>query len=386
MLKTPRDLIIVVTFIFSSACLSAGARDGLVITIPRRSQLTPVQRLNRDGVEAVQRHHYEKAEGFFYKAYLYDPADPFTLNNLGYISELQGELERANRFYALALQQGSDATIDRSNAKQLEGKPMKSAFDNLQDLPMKVNRMNVNAMALLSNSRGFEAVELLRRALVLDPSNPFTMNNLGVAYEAIGDYDSALNSYSAVAASRSTEVVVVTQIPGWRGRPVTGLADESAKLLRERIRKLSPNEIQAVMFTVRGVSATNRNDWPIAREAFLKAYSLDPDSAFSINNRGYLSEREGDLETAEFFYDKARKADGSNRRVGIATTQSAEGKKLAVVARDSNQQVDGELDKYRQERRKESVPIELTPREEIPSSSLAVPSSNSRAAAATSPN
>lgn len=263
---------------------------------------------------------------------------------------------------------------------------MKSAFDNLQDLPMKVNRMNVNAMALLSNSRGFEAVELLRRALVLDPSNPFTMNNLGVAYEAIGDYDSALNSYSAVAASRSTEVVVVTQIPGWRGRPVTGLADESAKLLRERIRKLSPNEIQAVMFTVRGVSATNRNDWPIAREAFLKAYSLDPDSAFSINNRGYLSEREGDLETAEFFYDKARKADGSNRRVGIATTQSAEGKKLAVVARDSNQQVDGELDKYRQERRKESVPIELTPREEIPSSSLAVPSSNSRAAAATSPN
>ena len=51
-----------------------------------------MQRLNREGVEAVKRHDYEKAEALFLKAYLYDPADPFTLNNLGYISELQGQL------------------------------------------------------------------------------------------------------------------------------------------------------------------------------------------------------------------------------------------------------------------------------------------------------
>src|SRR5665213_1071654 len=68
------------------------ARD-LRITIPRPSKLTPVQRLNRAGVDAVVKHQYEKAEGLFYKAYLYDPADPFTLNNLGYISELRGQLD-----------------------------------------------------------------------------------------------------------------------------------------------------------------------------------------------------------------------------------------------------------------------------------------------------
>ena len=106
------------------ACLGlpqSWARD-LKITIPKRSEMTPVQRLNREGVDAVQKHQYEKAEALFLKAYLYDPADPFTLNNLGYISELQGKLDRALRFYQLASQQGSEASIDRSNRKQLEGK------------------------------------------------------------------------------------------------------------------------------------------------------------------------------------------------------------------------------------------------------------------------
>ena len=100
------------------------AGDGLRITLPRRTQLTPVQRLNREGVDAVKKHDYERAGVLFYRAYLYDPTDPFTLNNLGYVSELQGELDRARRFYDLALKQSSTADIDRSNAKGLEGKPM----------------------------------------------------------------------------------------------------------------------------------------------------------------------------------------------------------------------------------------------------------------------
>src|SRR5579859_3642741 len=79
------------------------ARD-LRVTIPRHSEMTLVQRLNRDGVDAVRKQQYEKAEALFLKAYLYDPADPFTLNNLGYISELQGQLDRALKFYKLAAQ------------------------------------------------------------------------------------------------------------------------------------------------------------------------------------------------------------------------------------------------------------------------------------------
>ncbi len=69
---------------------------------------------------------------------------------------------------------------------------MKLAFENLQDMPMRVNRMNLDAMDLLSRGQGFDAVTLLKNALPLDPQNPFTLNNLGVAEEAIGDYLQAL--------------------------------------------------------------------------------------------------------------------------------------------------------------------------------------------------
>jgi tetratricopeptide (TPR) repeat protein len=226
--------------------------------------------------------------------------------------------------------------------------------------------MNVDAMDLLAEHRGFEAVALLRETLSLDPQNPFTLNNLGVAEEAIGDYDAALKYYGSASDRHSTEPVVVTLDRSWRGKPVSGMAAESAKRLEGRIKKMDTVEAQAVMFNLRGVSATNKNDWPSARQDFLHAYSLDPASAFSLNNRGYVAEMDGDLETAQFFYDKARKAGNSNARVGLATLRSAEGKRLFTVAADSNQQVDGVLDKYSQDRRKQTGPIELTPRNNAP--------------------
>src|SRR5664279_3182472 len=109
--------IAVIAVLAATGSYAAWASDALRITIPRRSELTPVQRLNREGVDAVKKHQYEKAEALFYKAYLYDPADPFTLNNLGYIFEVQGQLDRANRFYARASEQGCSATIDKSSTK-----------------------------------------------------------------------------------------------------------------------------------------------------------------------------------------------------------------------------------------------------------------------------
>src|SRR5579859_4296715 len=106
------------------ASLWAQAGD-LKINIPRSGKLTPVQRLNREGVEAVRKHNYSKAERLFYKAYLFDPDDSFTLNNLGYIAEIQGELDRAEQFYGLARQQSSDAVVDIASAQRMKGQPMK---------------------------------------------------------------------------------------------------------------------------------------------------------------------------------------------------------------------------------------------------------------------
>ena len=341
---------------------SSWGRDPVKITIPRRTQLTPVQRLNREGVDAVRKHDYDKAGALFYKAYLYDPTDPFTLNNLGYVSELQGQLERARAFYDLASKQSSTASIDRSNAKELQGKPMRAALEDLQDLPMEVNRMNMSAMRLLEDNRGFEATAMLTKALASDPQNPFTLNNLGVAHEAIGDFDSALKYYGQAAAQNSSEPVVVTVNDSWRGKPVSKMAAESARRLQKRLQDMNPNEAKSVRFTMLGVSAANQNDWAAARKDFLTAYSLNPQSAFSLNNRGYVAEKDGDLETAQFFYEKARRADDASTRVGLATKQFAEGQNLVSVASDSNEKVDTALEEYSRQRRRETGPIELTPR------------------------
>lgn len=348
----------VIVLITGTGFYHAWGKD-LRITIPRHSELTPVQRLNREGVDAVRRHQYEKAEALFYKAYLYDAADPFTLNNLGYISELQGKLDRAQTFYKLASEQGSTARIDLSNAKDLEGKPLTFALNDVKDKPMQVNRMNVEAIQLLAQDRDFEAVVMLRRALAIDPQNPFTLNNLGVAEEATGDLTGALQNYDAAAASRSKEPVVVTLNRATRGKPIDAVAAASARLLRKRIHNEADTELEAKMLTLHGVFAANQNDWPAAKKDFLQAYSLDPHSAFSLNNLGYVAEKNGDLETAQFYYSKARSAEDANARVGLATEGSAEGEDLVTVASTSNQKVDSEIDAYRQAARQQTGPIEL---------------------------
>jgi Flp pilus assembly protein TadD len=357
--------VAIVAVIAGSVLQSAWAGD-LKITLPKRSHLTPVQRLNREGVEAIQKQEYEKAEGLFYQAYLFDPADPFTLYNLGYVSELKGQLDRAQKLYGLASEQATDAVIDRTSADQLEGKPMRDAFGSLKDLPMEVNRMNVEAIRLLSQGRAPEAIVLLQKTLAMDPRNTFTLNNMGVAKEARGDYDEALKYYTAAADSHSSETVIVTLNRAWRGKPVSEMAADSAKRLRERMQNAGTAEAKAALLAVRGVSATNHNDWPAARQDFLQAYSLDPNSAFSLNNIGFLAEMDGDLETAEFFYERARKAEDAKVKIGLATRQSAEGKRLFAVAVDSDQKVDDKITAENQARRQQAGPVGLKHRDNTP--------------------
>ena len=355
---------------------AAWARDTITITIPRHSSLTFVQRLNREGVLAVQKHDYAAAANLFYKAYLFDPSDPFTLNNLGYISELEGQLDRANKFYKLAAQQGSSANIDLSSVKSLKGQPMQAAFSGLQDVPMRVNRLNLEAVNLLSEGRAFEAAGLLQQALSLDPRDPFTLNNLGVAEEGAGDLGGAMKYFTAAAYSRSHDVVAVTQDRSWQGKSVGELAEANVMRLEGQSQGSDSRAMEAALLSEKGVSAENENDWPTAKRDFMQAYALDPTNAFSLNNRGYVAERDGDLESAQFFYQKAGQAYGSGLPVGLATNPSAKGQALSRVATHSRFQVDGALDVYSRERRGQPGAVELTPRGGAAAGTSAAPRSS----------
>jgi Flp pilus assembly protein TadD len=354
---------------FAAAAISASiiaapqARAGdIKITIPRRSHLTPVQRLNQEGVEAIRKHSYEKAETCFYKAYLLDPDDPFTLNNLGYVSELKGQVDRAQNYYKLAGQLSTEAVIAKASSPRLEGRELKEAL-TIPNAPLEINRDNVEAVRLLSQGRGPEADLLLQKTLKTDPNNVFTLNNLGVAKEMEGETQEALRYYDS-AASRSTDAAaVVTLNKNWRGKPVAEMAAQNARNLRTRLETQMNLETRLAELNARGVSAINRNEPNDAEQDFLEAYKLDPNNAFANNNIGYLSELQGDRETAQFFYDRAQQLGGANMQVGLASRSSAEGQRLGQVASDNDAKVEVKVQQERELRRQQREPIILRRRD-----------------------
>lgn len=346
------------------ACPSARAGE-IKVTLPMRSHLTPVQRLNRKGVEEVAKHRYEKAEALFYRAYLLDPDDPFTLNNLGYISELQGQVDRALNFYQLAGEQATDAVIARASASRVEGQSIKVALA-VPDQPMQINHDNVEAVRMLSQGRAPEADLFLTQVLHKDPNNVFTLNNLGVAKEMEGESQEALKFYDQAAAENSSASAAVTLDRSWRGKPVSQMAARNAKSLRARIESQQNTAAQLADLNVRGVSALNRNDVRDAEQDFRAAYALDPNNAFALNNIGYVSEMNGDRETAEFFYGKAQTMPGANLKVGLATRTTAEGSKLFQVASDSDSSVESKVAQEQAARRARHEPVELLHRDNTP--------------------
>ena len=340
-------------------CAHAG---DLKITIPKHSKLTPVQRLNREGVEAVRKHNYKKAEQLFYKAYLFDPDDAFTLNNLGYIAELQGQIDRAEQFYSLAAQQPSDAVVDLSSKKQLHGQPMRAALD-LTNEPLQVNHANVEAVRLLQQGRAPEADLLLQEVIKTQPKNIFTLNNMGVAKEMEGEQQDALRYFDEAGSAASDETAVVTTNPSWRGRQVSHMAQQNAKALRDHLSHQQDLSEQVAELNLRGVSAVNRNDLHTADADFRKAYAMDPANAFTLNNIGYVAELEGDRETAEFFYEQARQAGGANAIVGVATSRTAEGRKLFAVSEDNDAHVQTKVAAERDALRLQQGPVALRRRD-----------------------
>lgn len=349
-------------FAFAVAGLFAGMAMGeaqLRIPIPKRDKATPVQKLNRDGVKYIQKHNYNKAKEAFYHAYLLDPEDPFTLNNLGYVSELQGDVDRAERYYELARRNASEAVVDKSNEKQARGKSFAEVVRGVQSNELAVNRYNVEAIRLLSHSRPIEAENVLQKALALAPNNAYTLNNLGYAKESEGEWKDALRYYQQAASLNSEEPVIVAINQRWRGRPISKVAGENARAMQNRLNRRESDEEQVARLNLRGVTAINRNDVQTARSFFEQAYKVDPEDAFTLNNMGYVSELNGDRETADQFYAKARTARDAESRVTLSTHRNMQGMKLGVVADVNDQKVQNRIETAAEARRREGGPIQL---------------------------
>ncbi len=361
----PRQLWIALLALTMATAAFAKDKD-LRIPLPKRNKPTPVQQYNRDGVKALEKHDYKKAKQLFYKAYLIDPNDPFTLNNLGYMSELEGDIDRAQRYYDLSADHTSDAMIDMSTDKDLKGKTVAAVAGNTEETGLQVNRLNVEAIGLLRKDRAPEADELLHKALQIDPKNPFSLNNMGFAKEKQGDYESALASYHASADLHSDETIMVAVNPNWRGRHISEVAADNARKLDKLMREESSTQARVARLNTQAVSALNRNDRKAARNFFEQAYKLDPEDAFTLNNMGYLAEMDGDKETAEFYYERARDAKHKDSRVALATRHADEGRKIGFVANESDASVDQRMQADLESKRQQGGPIVLKQRNNQP--------------------
>ena len=333
------------------------------IPLPKKSKYTPVQQLNRDGVAALNKHDLSKAKRLFYKAYLIDPNDPFTLNNLGYVSELEGSLERAQRYYDQAKANTSEAVIDRSTNQEVQGKTVASVAGHTAEGPMKVNELNSEALGLLNRDRAPEADVVLQAALKIDPKNPFTLNNMGFAKEKEGELESAIRYYDSSAATGSREPIVIAFNKSWRGRPISEVAQQNADKSRKELSKNQDMQARVARLNLRGVSAMNRNDRKAARESFEQAYKMDPKNSFALNNMGYLAELQGDTETAQSFYEQAQRAERARQKVMVSTRPEVEGQSVGHVAEQSTTLVESSFEARAEARRRSGAPPALRTRD-----------------------
>jgi Flp pilus assembly protein TadD len=351
--------------------LSLGASaQNIRIPIPTRSKATPAQKYNQEGVKQLKKGKVKDAKKSFYKAYLIDPNDPFTLNNLGYIAELEGEIDRATRYYDLASANASDAIVDKSVNKKVVGKPVSEVAGHTESGPLRVNRLNVQAISLLEHDRVFEAENVLNKALALDPNNAFTLNNLGHTKEKQGELEEAVQFYEKAAAQNSNEriIVAVERNKSWRGKKISSIAERNSKRVREMAEKDQSPAAKVARLNLRGVTALNHNDRVAARDFFTQAYKLDPNNAFALNNMGYLAELEGDRETATAYYRAAQNSRNAKARVGLATRREAEGRPVATVAETNDTVVAQKLEQDTAARRQQlgNRPVQMKTRDNQP--------------------
>jgi len=345
--------------VLSLASMCYGEEKGFHVNIPKHTKPTPVQQYNREGVAALKKHNNEKAKKLFYKAYLLDPDDPFTLNNLGYVAELEGEVDAAQRFYDLAASSNSGALVEKATDDDVTGKAVSLVAGHNDNHTVQVNRYNVNAISLLLKNRTAEAVTVLEKALAIEPSNPFTLNNMGYAKEQEGELEDAVKFYRRAADRHSTDPVIVTVNKDWRGKEISRIAEENAQKVEKALQKSDSLEQQVARLNLRGVSALNRNDAEGARKNFEQAYRLDPRDSFTLNNMGYVSEMTGDKESADFYYGKAREAEHANARVTVASRHEVEGEKVTEVASGNGVAVDSRMNAELALRRQQRGPAVL---------------------------
>jgi len=192
------------------------------------------------------------------------------------------------------------------------------------------------------------------------------LNNLGFAMEGQGDLESALRYYTDASITHSSEPVVVAIDPHWRGKPISDIAFGNAQSVRTRLSAELTAQERAARLNAEGVAALNHNQQDKALDYFAQAYKLDPYSAFSLNNMGYLSEARKDQETANEFYSLAQRGNDAGVPVSLASHHEMVGEAVSAVAGSNAAGTEANLQAAAESKRRSNAPIILRRRDNTP--------------------
>ena len=93
---------------------------------------------------------------------------------------------------------------------------------------------------------------------------------------------------------------------------------------------------------------------------------MNPADGFTLNNMGYVAELQGDRETADEFYAKARRAQGASDKVTFSNQREMQGLKLGAVAGINDEKVETTMEASAEARRRMGGPIQLKRRNGAP--------------------
>jgi tetratricopeptide (TPR) repeat protein len=191
----------------------------------------------------LNRDRAPEADVVLERALKLDANNPFTLNNMGFAKEKEGELESAIRFYDRSAATGSREPIVIAFNKSWRGRPIsevaaknadssRKELSKTQDMQDRVARLNLRGVSAMNRNDRKVARATFEQAYKLDPHNSFAINNMGYLAELDGDKETAQSYYEqAQRAERARQKVMTSTRPEVEGQTVGHVAEQSTVLV-----------------------------------------------------------------------------------------------------------------------------------------------------------
>ena len=198
-----------------------------------------VNEINVAAITLLLKDRAPEADILLQRALALDPRNPFTLNNLGYSQEKEGEWEKALAYYTQAANLHSHETVVVTVNPKWRGKGISEVAgqnaENLRKLMAKqenaqarVARLNLQGVSALNRNDRRSAREDFQSAYKLDPNDAITLNNMGYVAELDGDRETANYFYEkAEAARRANARVDVATKRQAEGRKLGEVANQN---------------------------------------------------------------------------------------------------------------------------------------------------------------